>query len=68
MPVYLDLLGARGFLGLGERRGEELRLDSLLELGGGGVGHLLLRWLSRLHRHLLGADLRGMERGLKSFN
>lgn len=59
-PVYLDLLGPRGFLGRGERRSEKLRLDSWLELGGGGVGHLLLRRLSRLHRHLLGADLRGI--------
>lgn len=50
--TYLDLLGSGG---------EELGLDSWLELGGGSVGHLLLLLLgrlSRLHRHLRGADLR----------
>lgn len=59
--MYLDLLGSSGLLSLGDGCSKELRLDSWLELGGGGVGHLLLLlgWLCCLHRHLLGADLRG---------
>ena len=59
--MYLDLLTSSGFLS-SDGCSEELGLDSWLELGGGGVGHLLLRLLlSRLgclHRHLLGAKLR----------
>lgn len=60
--MYLDLLGASGFLSLGNGCSEKLGLDSWLELGGGSVGHflllLLLGWLGSLHCHLLGADLR----------
>lgn len=58
MIMYLDLLSSGGFLSLSDGCGEELGLDSWLELGGGSVGHLLLlRRLGRLHRHLLGANL-----------
>lgn len=57
---YLEL-SSSGFLSLGDGCREKLGLDSWLELGGCSVGHLLLLllgWLGRLHRHLLGADLR----------
>lgn len=67
VTAYLDLLGSCGFLSLGEGCGKELGLDSWLKLGGCCVSHLLLllllllllSWLSCLHCHLLGADLRG---------
>lgn len=54
--MYLDLWGSRFRDGCSK----ELGLDPWLELGSGGVGHLL-RWLLGclgLHCHLLGANLR----------
>ena len=58
---YLDLLSSGGLLGLGDGGSEELGLDPRLQLGGGGIGHLLLLLgrLCCLHCHLLGANLKG---------
>lgn len=52
--MYLDLCGPWGLLGLGHGGSEELGLDPRLQLGG-GIGHLLLARLGRLHGDLLGA-------------
>lgn len=51
--MYLELLGSRGFLRLGDGCCEELGLDARLQLGGSSVGHLLLWLLGWLHCDLL---------------
>lgn len=75
VTVYLDLLGSRGFLSLGEGCSKKLGLDSWLKLGGCRISHLLLlllllllSWLSCLHCHLLGANLRGTSQSYSQYS